>query len=65
MILELKSYIYDDEVVRGLIGDNLLNEYFVKFKDICQPLLVRLFNCILDFFAFPRAWSWEIIVALI
>lgn len=72
-LIELDSYFSDDEVARVLNGlkcgeatglDYLLNEYFVKFKDIFQPLLVHLFNCILDSSAFPRIWSRGTIVPL-
>lgn len=63
VFLELNIYFSDDKVGHVLNGskcgkatglDNLLNEYFVKFKDIFQQLLVLLFNCILISSVFPR-----------
>lgn len=73
VFLELDSYFSNDKVGRVLNGskcgkatglDNLLNEYFVKFKDIFQQSLVLLFNCILASSVFPRVWSWGTIVPL-
>ena len=37
--------------------DNLLNEYFITFKDVFVPLLVRLFNAIFDSGNFLSIWT--------
>ena len=44
--------------------DHLLNEYFMKFKDIMAPILVRVFNIIFDSGEFPNDWSKGIIIPL-
>ena len=35
--------------------DNVLNEYFCKFKDVFVPMLYTLFNLILDRGCFPKS----------
>ena len=37
--------------------DNLLNEYFITFKDVFVPLIVRLFNAIFDSGNFLSIWT--------
>ena len=44
--------------------DNLINEYFITFKDVFVPLLVRLFNDIFDSGNFPSIWTEGIIIPL-
>ena len=44
--------------------DNLLNEYFIVFQNICVPILSRLFNVIFDSGDFPPSWSEGIINSL-
>ena len=44
--------------------DNLLNEYFITFKDVFVPLLVRLFNVIFDSGNLPSIWTEGIIIPL-
>ena len=44
--------------------DNLLNEYFITFKDVFVPLLVHLFNVIFDSGNFPSIWTEGTIIPL-
>ena len=44
--------------------DNLLNEYFITFKEVFVPLLVRLFNVIFDSGNFQSIWTGGIIIPL-
>eukprot|EP00105_Crassostrea_gigas_P042815 XP_019926963.1 PREDICTED: uncharacterized protein LOC109619995 [Crassostrea gigas] len=42
--------------------DCLLNEYFIEFEEYLLPILLKLFNCILQTCFFPESWSSSIIV---
>ena len=44
--------------------DNTLNEFFVKFKEPFVPILLKLFNAILETGEFPSSWSKGIIFPL-
>lgn len=71
--LDIYACISDDEVARVLNGlkcdkatglGDLLNEYFVKFKDIFQPLLTPILLYLIDSSVFPRVWSWGTMVLI-
>ena len=58
VIANLKSKMSADK-------DNLLNEYFITFKDVFVLLLVRLFNAIFDSGNFLSIWTEGIIIPLL
>ena len=44
--IEVQAVIANLKSKKSAGKDNLLNEYFITFKDVFVPLLVRLFNAI-------------------
>ena len=61
---EVQAVIANLKSKKSAGKDNLLNEYFITFKDVFVPLLVRLFNVIFDSGNFPSIWTEGIIITL-
>jgi exonuclease III len=70
---ELDAPFTDDEIHKAIqnlkVGkspgtDSLINEYFIKFKNILTPYFCKLFNIILETGYTPEIWSEGIIVPL-
>ena len=68
---ELDASITQEEVCKILLklkcnkspgADNLLNEYFIHFKDILVPLIVQLFNVIFETGYMPKQWCKGILI---
>ena len=61
---EVQAVIAHLKSKTSAVNDNLLNEYFITFKDVFVPLLVRLFNAIFDSGNFPSIWTEGVIIPL-
>ena len=44
--------------------DMIINEYFIEFKEMFAPVLLQLFNNMMEAGYFPQAWAQGVIVPL-
>lgn len=44
--------------------DMVLNEYFIEYKNMFLPVLLKLFNTMLQIGYFPESWAQGVIIPL-
>ncbi|CAG2253196.1 unnamed protein product [Mytilus edulis] len=70
---ELDEVITEEEILKAIRNlkrnkshgvDGILNEYFIEYKDVFMPTLVKVFNGILQSGIFPTSWAIAILVPI-